>query len=154
MRSVLSAGQGGGEGTGKSLVLQGGVEIREAEEHFVDEEENLEEGETLIRAIKAFDDRGVLLCAGALVRSNSSGACVGFHSKCSQRDESSPPSPSRERPGSTPRVAVSMPSARRRTVSSGKRFVVKISLMRRSCLTSASSAACCAMSCDDNFGVG
>ena len=70
MRSpALSAAQGGGEGTGKSLVLQGGVEIREAEEHFVDEEENLEEGETLIRAIKAFDDRGVLLCAGALVRS-------------------------------------------------------------------------------------
>ncbi len=46
-----------------------GIELREAEAHFVDEEENLEEGEKLLRAIKAFDDRGVMLCAGALVRS-------------------------------------------------------------------------------------
>ena len=35
-------------------MLQGGVEIREAEEHFVDEEENLEEGETLIRANQGY----------------------------------------------------------------------------------------------------
>ena len=61
-----AAGQDGGRGGKKNL--RGGIELREAEEHFVEEEENLEEGETLLRAIKAFDERGVMLCAGALVR--------------------------------------------------------------------------------------
>jgi hypothetical protein len=61
-----STGQDGGRAGKKNL--RGGIELREAEEHFVEEEENLEEGETLLRAIKAFDERGVMLCAGALVR--------------------------------------------------------------------------------------
>ena len=72
---VLAAadGQGGGGGeeeAGRCLYRRDGVELREAEEHFVDEEENLEAGEKLLRAIKAFDERGVMLCAGALVRTS------------------------------------------------------------------------------------
>ena len=66
-------GQGGGgeeEDAGRCVYRRGGVELREAEEHFVDEEENLEAGEKLLRAIKAFDERGVMLCAGALVRTS------------------------------------------------------------------------------------
>lgn len=42
-----------------------GIHIEEAEEWFVDAEENLEEGEKLLKAVKSFD-RGILLCAGAL----------------------------------------------------------------------------------------
>ena len=62
------AGHGGEEELARFIL--GGIELREAEAHFVDEEENLEEGEKLVRAIKAFDSRNnVLLCAGALVRS-------------------------------------------------------------------------------------
>jgi hypothetical protein len=44
-----------------------GIHVEEAEEWFVDEEENLEEGEELVKAVKSFD-RGILLCAGALTR--------------------------------------------------------------------------------------
>ena len=76
-RVALAAAQNGGgqggageENAGQYVYKHGGVELREAEEHFVDEEENLEEGEKLLRAIKAFDDRGVMLCAGALVRTS------------------------------------------------------------------------------------
>ena len=66
------AEDGAGQGSEEELsrFILGGIELREAEAHFVDEEENLEEGEKLVRAIKAFDSRNnVLLCAGALVRS-------------------------------------------------------------------------------------
>ena len=59
----------GAGGDDRAAFLPRGIELREAEAHFVDEEENLEEGEKLLRAIKAFDERGVMLCAGALVRS-------------------------------------------------------------------------------------
>lgn len=47
------------------------VFIEEAEDGFVDHEENLEEGEMCIKAVKAFakqNDEKLFLCAGALVR--------------------------------------------------------------------------------------
>ena len=48
------------------------VYIEEAENGFVDHEENLEEGEMCVKAVKAFatdeDDEKLFLCAGALVR--------------------------------------------------------------------------------------
>ena len=46
------------------------VDVREAEANFVDHE-NLEPGETLVRALKAFDDDGNFLCAGALLARHS-----------------------------------------------------------------------------------
>ena len=45
--------------------------IRQAESEFVEPGENLELGEVLVEALKAFDDEGSLLCAGALVQRQS-----------------------------------------------------------------------------------
>jgi len=47
-----------------------GVVVHEAEPDFV-EDDNLEPGEVLVKAFKAFDTSGKFLCAGALVRRRS-----------------------------------------------------------------------------------
>lgn len=48
------------------------VSVREAEETFVEDGENLEDGETLVKALKAFDEAdGAFLGAGALIRRRS-----------------------------------------------------------------------------------
>lgn len=54
------------------------VSVREAEDGFVDHE-NLEDGEDLISALKAFDQSGTCLCAGALLRRHSETAAVDVH---------------------------------------------------------------------------
>lgn len=60
-----------------SSVVLPRVWIEAAEEGFVDDEENLEEGEICLTAVKAFaqtpDHEKLLLCAGALIERNSGG---------------------------------------------------------------------------------
>ena len=52
------------------LTLAACITVREAEPDFVDST-NLEPGERLLMAVKAFDDPGTLLCAGALLSRES-----------------------------------------------------------------------------------
>lgn len=52
-------------------VVEPVVTVRDAEPGFVDADENLEPGESLVRAVKAFDADGTLLAAGALVRTRT-----------------------------------------------------------------------------------
>ena len=59
-------------------VLLAHVSIREAEEGFVDSD-HLEAGETLIQAIKAFDEDARFLCAGALLRREASSDSAPVH---------------------------------------------------------------------------
>jgi hypothetical protein len=54
------------------------VTVKEAEAGFVDDE-NLELGEALVRALKAFDSDGRLLCAGALLKRHSASAAQDVH---------------------------------------------------------------------------
>ena len=54
------------------------ITIAEAEPNFVDDE-NLEAGERLVSARKAFDDAGTLLCAGALLLRQSTSAGCEIH---------------------------------------------------------------------------
>lgn len=55
------------------------VTVREAEHGFVDDDENLEPGEVLTKALKAFDADGTFLCAGALVRRRSAALETDVH---------------------------------------------------------------------------
>lgn len=83
-RSEPSASRGGGGGDAaadagfRARVFGGGrLVVTEAEAGFVDGDENLEDGETLVRALKAHEPGprgGRLLCAAALVVSSAAGS--------------------------------------------------------------------------------
>ena len=55
------------------------ISVREAEPDFVEDDENLEPGETLVKALKAFDDANSLLCAAALVSRRCSSSELDVH---------------------------------------------------------------------------